>query len=125
MIKDDVISLVVLKTGLSIDAAKLLVDEAEFAIRNYTGRWRKYDEVLEELPIGLMYIWANLATGIADLSGGTDGSGGNGPVSSIKTGDTTVSYKIGDVFTTVDQLVDSMAAMLNHYRLLYPTIRGA
>lgn len=101
------------------------VNEAEFYIRNYTGRWVKTDDVLESLPDEINYIWADIAIGILTIGTAVVSglSGGGGTVKQIKEGDTTIEFNVGSTgFNAVNALVISYAPDLARFRRLYPTV---
>ena len=107
------------------------VNEAEFYIRNYTGRWQIVNDVKEELPSAMNYIWADIAVGIVVIGNeaisNLSNAGSSSAVKQIKEGDTTIEFEVGagagnTGYKAANNLVASYASELNQFRRLYPNV---
>jgi hypothetical protein len=121
------------------------VKEAEFQIRNFTGRWQRKNIVdlygtvtateVEELPRELNYVWASIALDTLRLgpsaaarAQGAAGIDTGRVVKSIKEGDVSIDFdtaagsSTGAGIVTGAQIVGNYAEQLYPFRRLYASV---
>lgn len=100
------------------------VEEAEYAIRNYCGRWHILEDLgdrkqYEELPRGLKFIWAQMAVGIIDLNKTTASDNTavtGGVIQSIKEGDTQITYATGSAAVSTSSTSSMADTIMEQYK---------